>query len=292
MNAEDRLKGYSSRVDSRLADILAMGDGVPEPLVAAMRYAVLGPGKRVRPALCMACSQAVGGRPEDGLDAGCAVELVHCFSLIHDDLPALDDDRLRRGRPTVHMEFGEAAAILAGDALFALAFERLATCVGPSERVLRSVQILSWASGPEGLVGGEMADILAEGKDSSGEHVASIHQRKTAALIKAACEIGALLGGGDESEVRALAQYGARAGLAFQISDDLLNELSTTAALGKSTGSDRDRKKATYPAAFGVEESKRFAADEVRAALESLEAFDERADDLRVFARYIVERLR
>lgn len=292
VDAESRLRRYAEKVDARLDALLQHRGGEPSELFAAMRYAVLSPGKRLRPALCMASATAVGGDEDDGLDAGCAIELVHCFSLIHDDLPAIDNDAMRRGRPTCHIEYGEALAILAGDALFALAFEILASSARTSEAGLKAICILAGASGPRGLVGGEVADVLAEGQPPGDTDVRSIHERKTGALIRAACEIGGLYGGGTESEVRNLGDFGRHAGLAFQISDDLLNELSTSAALGKSAGSDRERKKATYPSQFGIEGSKRKASEEVQAALNALRFEGHRGEDLRVFASYVVERLR
>lgn len=255
-----------------------------------MRYAVLSPGKRVRPALAMASAQAVGADPMKALDAGCAIELVHCFSLIHDDLPAIDDDDLRRGRPTCHKQFGEAMAILAGDALFALAFECLAHGMPPSTSA-EALRELAKASGPRGLVGGEVADVLAEGVQVTGEEVRRIHERKTGALIEAACVIGALAAQATPEQVETLRAFGRRAGLAFQISDDLLNELSTAGTLGKSAGSDRERRKATYPSAFGIEASRQIAHREADAAIAALEPLGSAAEDLRVFARFVVERL-
>lgn len=292
MDAESRLRRFADKVDRRLDALLQPRGGEPPELFAAMRYSALSPGKRLRPALCMACARAVGGSEEDALDAGCAIELIHCFSLIHDDLPAIDDDRLRRGRPTCHVEFGEALAILAGDALFALSFEVLGASAPTPEAGLRATLILADASGPRGLVGGEVADVLAEGRPSSETDVRSIHERKTGALIRATCEIGALFGGGGPEAVARYREFGRHAGLAFQISDDLLNELSTPAALGKSAGSDRERRKATYPAAFGVEMAARMAAEEITLALECLPPGGADVEDLRVFAGYVVDRLR
>jgi geranylgeranyl pyrophosphate synthase len=240
----------------------------------------------------MASAVAIGAPRESALDAGCAIELVHCFSLVHDDLPAIDNDDLRRGRPSCHVKYGEAIAILAGDALFALAFDVLARSAPNADAGLRTVRALAEASGPAGLVGGEVSDILAEGREVGKTEVQGIHARKTGALIRAACETGAIYGNASEAQIRSLGEYGAHAGLAFQISDDLLNELSTSTALGKSAGSDRQRQKATYPAAHGVEDSKRLATAETEQALASLEGFGKEADDLRLFARYVVERLR
>lgn len=292
MDAEARLATYAELADARLAEILSMDRGEPTPLKEAMAYAVLGAGKRVRPALAMASAEAVGAKTEAALDAGCAVELVHCFSLVHDDLPAIDNDDLRRGRPSCHVKFGEAIAILAGDALFALAFDVIASASPKPDAGIQAMKLLAEASGPAGLVGGEVSDILAEGRSVGKPEIQSIHSRKTGSLIRAACEIGAIFGGGSDDQIEALGQFGSHAGLAFQISDDLLNELSTSAALGKNVGSDRQRQKATYPAAHGVEESRRLAAEESEKALASLASFGGRAEDLRLFARYVVERLR
>ncbi len=274
--------------EARLEVLLTPIADEPPDLFEAMRYAVLGSGKRLRPALCMASAAAVGGQAESALDAGCAVELVHCFSLVHDDLPAIDDDALRRGQPTVHVKFGEALAVLAGDALFALAFEVLAQ----DPRVdAAAIRLLAEASGPRGLVGGEVADVLAEGKPTGPDAVRRIHQRKTGALIRAACAIGARFGGGSEADGVRLTAFGEHAGLAFQIADDLLNELSTAAALGKSAGSDRVRQKATYPAAFGPEAARNIAQSEIESALAVVSDYGPSADDLRLFAHYVVERM-
>lgn len=263
----------------------------PQKLHEAMRYSCLAPGKRLRPALCMAAASCVDGSESDGLDAGCAIEMVHAFSLIHDDLPAIDNDDLRRGRPTCHKQFGEAMAILAGDALFALAFEVLSSCSAPADRLLQASRILSRAVGSDGLVGGEVVDVLSEGQEVDHETLEFIHTRKTGALIAAACEIGGLLGGGSELQVQALRCYGEHIGLAFQIADDLLNELSTAEQLGKAVGTDRERKKATYPALHGLEEARAQAQKEAVAAVECLASFGGVAKQLLVdLAAYSIER--
>lgn len=235
-----------------------------------MRYSALAPGKRLRPVLCLASAEAVGGDSEAVIDAACALELVHAFSLIHDDLPAIDNDALRRGRPTCHVQFGEATAILAGDALFAFAFELVSGLDVPADRIVRAVQILAQASGADGLVAGEIVDVLTEGKPYDAPTLEYIHSRKTGALLAASCEMGALLGGGDESQVHALRSYGTHLGLAFQIADDILNETATSDDLGKAAGSDRSRGKATYPHLHGLDgarEAARLAAESAIAAL-------------------------
>jgi geranylgeranyl diphosphate synthase type II len=292
VRVETRLNTYAQRVDERLADLLPNDVCAPSELHAAMRYACLAPGKRLRPALCLASAQAVGAEISPAvLDAACAVEMVHCFSLIHDDLPAIDDDDLRRGLPTCHVKFGEALALLAGDALFSLAFEVLSGADAPAAKVLRSVRSLSKATGSDGLVGGEVMDVLAEGKAITVSQLHSIHSRKTGALMAACCEIGGLLGGGSEEQVGVLRDFGAKIGLAFQIVDDLLNETSTAEQLGKAAGSDRERSKATYPALHGVEGTERAARTALNEAIGCLGTGLVDGAVLRELAEFSVERL-
>lgn len=290
MEVQEQLRLYAERVDKRLDALLPSPLKRPPELHEAMRYSCLAPGKRLRPALCLACAEAVGGLSEVALDAACAIEMVHCFSLIHDDLPAIDNDELRRGMPTCHVKFGEAVAILAGDALFSLAFDVLAHAPAPAERVLRAIATLTEATGTDGLVAGETTDILCEGRRVDEETVLFIHTKKTAALIAASCMIGALMGGGSDEQVQRLGDYGQSVGLAFQIADDLLNETSTPEQLGKSAGSDRERGKATYPALHGIEVSKGLANACVIDALRQLHGMN--TPFLQGLARYAVERVR
>ncbi|MCW5943096.1 MAG: polyprenyl synthetase family protein [Fimbriimonadaceae bacterium] len=292
MSADPALKSYASMVDSRLDALLPPETQRPSELHRAMRYSCLAPGKRLRPALCMASAGAVGGDPTAALDAGCAVEMLHCFSLIHDDLPAIDNDDLRRGRPTCHRVYGEALAILAGDALFARSLEVLAGIAAQDSVRVRSVSLLTRAAGSDGLVGGEVLDVLSEGRDVDAETLRFIHSRKTGALIAAACQIGGLLGGGSEAQVQALGAFATDIGLAFQIADDLLNVLSTADALGKSTGSDRERAKATYPALYGVQRSREIADEAVVRAIAALDPLPDNPsrEALRTLARFAVER--
>jgi geranylgeranyl diphosphate synthase type II len=238
----------------------------------------------------MACAEAIGAEPFSVLDAGCSVEFVHCFSLIHDDLPALDNDDLRRGIPTCHKVFGEAIAILAGDALFALAFETLSRGPWSADGRVRAMQSLTRATGTMGLVGGETIDILSEGKPIEEATLKLIHERKTGSLIASSCEIGAILGGGSMEQSHALYRYGHAVGLAFQIADDILNETSTSEQLGKAAGSDRERGKATYPAIYGLEESSKLALEIVEEGVSLLDAVPNR-DFLIDLAKYSVERL-
>lgn len=296
MQVEAQLKAYAQRVDDRLAGLLPGDSTRPKELAEAMRYACLAPGKRMRPALCLASCEAVGGHADLALNAACALELVHCFSLIHDDLPALDNDDLRRGRPTCHKAFGEAIAILAGDALFALAFEAVAApkigLVPSHVHRIDCLRILTRAVGMSGLVAGEAADIVAEGGPVDIELLQFIHTHKTGALISASCEIGAVIGAGSPAAVQQLAGFGRLVGLAFQIADDILNETSTAGQLGKSAGSDREHRKATYPSLVGIEESRKEALRLAEEAVTFLDGLPGSADFLRDVAWFAVERMR
>ncbi|MFQ3611233.1 MAG: polyprenyl synthetase family protein [Fimbriimonadales bacterium] len=266
----------------------------PRQLPSAMRYAVLEGGKRLRPILCGAAAEACGGTLQLVMPTACALELIHAFSLVHDDLPALDNDTLRRGKPTVWCAYGEAMAVLTGDALFAMAFELIAKQAEtlPADRVVQVLALITQAVGVDGMVGGQVEDILSEGTEPTSEGLAYIHSRKTGALIRACVLAGAILSGATLNQQRALETYSTAIGLAFQIVDDILNETSTPEALGKSTQSDRARGKATYPRLFGLEESWRRAETAVHHALESLTLFDERANPLRWLAQYTLLRQR
>ena len=303
----------SAKVDQRLSELLPKTTEAPAELHEAMRYSALAPGKRLRPALVLLSAQAVGGNEQAALDAGCALEMIHAFSLIHDDLPALDNDDLRRGLPTCHIKFGEAVALLAGDALFALAFEVLASLPLPAAQVVEILKVTARCVGSGGLVGGETIDILSEGKEVSKATLDQIHIRKTASLIAASCEIGALTAtpqnwGVGETPVEpvgllespqnpqlptprtTLRTYGESIGLAFQIADDVLNETATAEQLGKAVGSDRERGKATYPALYGLEESKAKALELAAQAAELVQTFPN-AETLQAVAQYSVLRL-
>lgn len=291
MAVDLQLKAYAELVNSRLEELLTSQTPGPPELREAMLYSALGPGKRLRPALAMAACQAVGGGVEQALDVACAIECVHCFSLIHDDLPAIDNDLLRRGRPTCHVKFGEAIAILAGDALFAGAFAMISDCAAISQaQRLACVAALARASGTCGLVSGECSDILAEGKELDLEALESIHRRKTGALFAASCEIGAIAGDGSAIECAALGQYGESLGLAFQIADDILNVVSTPEKLGKATGSDEHRKKATYPAIIGLEASAERGRALVASAREQLQQISGDVSFLSELAGFAVNR--
>lgn len=291
MDCESLLRSYQQKVERRIHELLPPPTAEPSRLHEAMRYSCLAPGKRIRPALCLASCEALGASGDQALDAAAALEMIHVFSLIHDDLPAIDDDDLRRGKPTCHIVYGEGLAILAGDALFALGFECLAAAALPAEAKARALLSLARATGSNGLVGGEVADVEAEGTAATAEVVSLIHARKTGALIAASCEIGGICAGGDDRRTAALRDFGMRVGLAFQITDDILNETASSQALGKAVGSDRLRNKATYPALYGVEQSQRAAAESLEAGLRHLQDAGIAYEPLAHLARYAAERI-
>jgi geranylgeranyl diphosphate synthase type II len=244
-------------INDRLAAVLPAEDEPPRSLHEAMRYATLGGGKRLRGILCIAGHRLFGNRrPAAALDAACAIECLHAYSLIHDDLPDIDDDDMRRGRPSCHRQFGNAVAILAGDALQALAFDILSRCEGSQGSVLETIRILSRTAGSLSLVGGQVADIEGEGKEATAEAVMFIHTRKTAALISASLSIGAVLAGASKRDRVTVDRIGRTAGLAFQIIDDILDVTGVEKNVGKGLRKDAKRRKITYPAHVGLERSR------------------------------------
>ncbi|MGE4488505.1 MAG: polyprenyl synthetase family protein [Kiritimatiellales bacterium] len=266
---QSHLTETTTAVNNMLNAVLPPPDEPPKPLHEAMRYSLFAGGKRLRPALCIAACEACGGTLSDALPAACALELLHTYTLIHDDLPAMDDDTLRRGRPTCHIQFDEATAILAGDALLTLAFEVLAKVPDIGNRLALE---LARAAGSRGVIGGQVADLKAEGQIPEERTVEYIHRNKTAALIRAACVMGGLCAGTDFQTLETLAAYGESTGLAFQIIDDLLDESSTIEALGKDIGSDKARGKMTWPAVFGTEAARRRAEELTERAVRAAEA--------------------
>jgi geranylgeranyl diphosphate synthase type II len=265
-----------------------------ETIHQAMKYSLMAGGKRIRPALCLAASEAVGGNPEDALPAACAMEMIHTYSLIHDDLPAMDDDELRRGKPTCHVAFGEATAILAGDALLTMAFEILASVPfengDQAAKWLQVIRIIAIAAGARGMIQGQMLDIAAEGRRLNVSDLESMHLLKTGALIEVSLQCGALLAGADQAQLVLLKTYARNIGLAFQVADDILNVEGNPALMGKAVGTDRLNQKSTYPSLLGLDASKLFAQKLIRQALQALEAFDNKAEPLRALATYIIER--
>jgi geranylgeranyl diphosphate synthase type II len=287
-------------VDKGLEQFLPPAQRHPETLLKAMRHSLLSGGKRLRPILVLAAAEACGAPRQRVLPAACALEFIHTYSLIHDDLPAMDDDDLRRGRPTCHKVFGEAAAILAGDALLTAAFElmtgapqrRLLSALGPqgAQRQLDATEVLAQAAGYAGMVGGQMADMESEGREVDLPALQYIHVHKTGKLLQASVLVGALLAGAKPAVVKSLGVYGESLGLAFQIMDDVLDVTGSAEKMGKNTGGDAAKAKATYPAFFGLEESRREAEELSRRAVASLRAFGATAEPLRALAKFVVER--
>jgi geranylgeranyl diphosphate synthase type II len=279
-------------VDGALAEYTQLGEGCPPRLTEAIRYSLLAPGKRLRPMLVLIAAEACGGTSDAAMPAACAVEMVHAYSLVHDDLPAMDDDDLRRGRPTCHKAFGEATAILAGDALLTLAFEVLARDVRPAATAARCCAVLACAAGARALVGGQADDLAAEFSAGSLEALEAIHRRKTGALFLASLELGGLTAGASDEQLAALADYGWRLGLVFQITDDLLDVRGDVADLGKRVGKDSTRGKLTYPGVLGVDASLERAATLVEEACAGLEPLKPHADALAALAYSVLERNR
>lgn len=280
-------------VEEALDRLLLSGSTEPSVIHEAMRYSVFAGGKRLRPILCLASCEAVGGDKKTVLPVACAFEFIHTYSLIHDDLPAMDNDDLRRGKPTNHVVFGEANAILAGDALLTFAFEVLCGYgleYSDKQKYLQVCKEIAQASGTIGMVGGQVVDILSENKQIDEETLKFIHRHKTGALIKAPVRAGAILGGGTPEQVEELTCYAENLGLAFQITDDLLDVIGDPEKLGKPTGSDDKNKKATFPSIFGLEKSREMAREAVNKALEALNNFGEEALPLRLLAEYLLIR--
>jgi geranylgeranyl diphosphate synthase type II len=289
-------------VDSALEQYFpGLPEGTPETqftasLQKAIRYSLFAGGKRIRPILAIAAFQATGGRGNGILPFACALEMIHTYSLIHDDLPAMDNDDYRRGKPTCHKVFGEAIGILAGDALLTEAFRVMTNWAAwdspprDKELLLDIIHEVAQASGISGMVGGQVLDIESEGKEVDLPTVQYIHTHKTGALILVSIRIGARLGGADGEVLKAFTRYGERVGLAFQIADDILNVEGQSACIGKSTGTDLSKGKATYPSLLGLEESKRRAGELVELAVEALSLYGPEADPLREIARFIIAR--
>ena len=289
------LKSFVERArketDAALDELLPQEDrdGVPAVLARAMRYSVFAGGKRLRPVLALASCELAGGAVKDGLAFACALEMIHTYSLIHDDLPAMDDDDLRRGHPTCHKAFGEANALLAGDALLTLAFETLAQGY-EADLCRRLVRLLARRAGAEGMVGGQVLDLEAEGGRVDEESVRTIHARKTAELIRASVVGGGICARADGAVEGAFFDYGYKAGLAFQIADDVLDETSTPEQLGKAVKKDEVKGKATYVRAVGLACARARAKALVEEAKGALSEFGEKASVLRALADYVVER--
>lgn len=288
---QQRLRSFADEADSRFELFVPPVAREDSKLAAALRYSMLAPGKRLRPFLVVRCCELVGGSRDAAWPVAAAVECVHAFSLVHDDLPAMDNDDLRRGRPTTHKQFDEATAILAGDALVVLAFELLASRVADATIAARLVSELARATGWAGMIGGQAADLEGEKSPPSIDLTRAIHDRKTAALFSAAARMGAMVGRGTDLQVDAVGTYGRHLGLSFQIADDLLDVTSTAEELGKTVGKDARAGKQTYPAGVGVPASREAAAAARDRAIDALSPLGDGAEDLRELARYVVSRV-
>jgi len=278
-------------VEAALEHLLPGEHTLPVSIHKAMRYSVFAGGKRIRPILCIEAAKLFSERGEGAVEVGCALEFIHTYSLVHDDLPALDDDDLRRGKPTNHKVFGEAIAILAGDALLTLAFQTLAMAPVEPQRRLALLAMIAEAAGTDrGMIGGQVADLEAEGKPSDTGMLEYIHRSKTAALIRASIVAGAIAGGAERADLSRLMNFGENIGWAFQVVDDILDVEESSAALGKTAGKDQAQKKATYPALHGLEVSRDIAVDLEKKALSELEFYGPRAANLRELAQFLVAR--
>ena len=289
---KDLLTRYGNHVDAQLEHILPQAQGPAESLFAAMRYSVFNGGKRLRPALCFAAAEAIASSDANTAKVAAALEMIHAYSLIHDDLPAMDDDDLRRGKATCHIQFDEATAILAGDGLQSLAFEQLTELHNiPADQIVKLLSMLASYSGCSGMVAGQAIDLAATGQTLSLEQLKTMHRHKTGALIEAAVLMGAIAtGAATEQQLAVLKQFAADIGLAFQIQDDILDVESSTEQLGKQQGSDAANQKSTYSSIMGLEEARAEAATLYQQSVASLDIFAERADPLRQLASFIVNR--
>ena len=278
-------------VDEALKAVFPAPQGPSADVVRAMTYSLFAGGKRLRPILCIGGAEAVGKEGRAVLPLACSLELIHTYSLIHDDLPVMDNDDLRRGKPTNHKVFGEAVALLAGDGLLTEAFRHMAGMSGADPlSLLRVIQLVGSAAGYQGMVGGQVVDIQSEGKPVDPSLVEFIHSHKTGALIHASVTSGAILGGGTDEQIKAISSYGEKIGLAFQIADDILDIEGDIKTMGKGVGGDARKKKITFPAAVGLQKAKEIQSRMVEKAVDALQAFDNKADPLRKIAAYIIER--
>jgi geranylgeranyl diphosphate synthase type II len=291
MNLREYLARQQQLVDAELDRLVPPETALPETIHRAMRYSLFAGGKRIRPILCMEAARAVSDEADGVVTAACSLELIHTYSLIHDDLPALDNDDYRRGKLTNHKVFGDAMAILAGDALLTLAFQVLARLNAPDDRKAKLIAELSTAAGTVGgMIGGQVADLEGEGKPPNPELLESIHRAKTGALLRASLRMGAMYAGASPEQYSALSCYGEHVGLAFQIVDDILDVEESSEALGKTAGKDAAQQKITFPAVYGLEASHRMAEEECARAHEVLAPFAGRAARLHELADMIVHR--
>jgi len=282
---DDFLLTKALKTEAAMREYVAQSSGIPKTLRAAMEYSLFAGGKRLRPALALGAAELIGGDDASALPAACALEMIHTYSLIHDDLPLMDNDDLRRGKPTSHKVYGEAIAILAGDALLTLAFQAAADCGD-----VKVISEIAKAAGAEGMVGGQVIDLESENLKLGVPELRNLHAKKTGALIRVAVRVGAMAARANTAQLDALTRYGQAIGLAFQIADDILDVVGDQDAIGKPVGSDVSNNKSTYPAAVGLDGARKLAADAVSEAVAALEIFGPEADTFRALARYIIER--
>ncbi len=278
-------------VENRLSTLFTK-DVPDETLAESMRYSLLAGGKRIRPVIVLEFAKAAGGDMESALDAACAAEMLHTYSLIHDDLPCMDDDDLRRGKPTNHVVYGECTAVLAGDALQAECFKILANSNLPAERVVKMVRFLSNAAGLMGICGGQALDIAGEGKSLNAEEVSKIHSLKTASLLVACAKMGVAAAGGSDEQLQAAEEYAENLGIAFQIRDDVLDVISTTEELGKPVGSDDENEKSTFVTIFGVDKCLELVEEKTQAAIAAVKGAFENCEFLVWLAEYLAGRVK
>jgi len=288
MEIKNYMATARAKVDARLRVLLPGETVYPEQIHQAMAYSVFAGGKRFRPMLCLASCEAVCQAQDPALDAACAMECIHTYSLIHDDLPGMDNDDYRRGKPTNHKVYGVGMAILAGDALLTYAFELLSRLDASPQQVVQIIGEVSRAAGTVGMVGGQVVDILSEQVTPTRELLHYIHHHKTGALIVASVRMGAILGGANQEQLEALTRYATQLGMAFQITDDILDVVGDEKKLGKPVGSDEKNQKATFPALYGLEQSRQMAQDAVDAAVDALAIFGAQGEMLAQLARYLL----
>ncbi len=290
---DSQLKTKRKLVNSVLTELLEKPHLVSKAMLPSVKYTLQTPGKRIRAALVLCCTELIAGQTNRNAEiAAVSIELVHTYSLIHDDLPAMDNDDMRRGQPTCHKAFNEATAILAGDALLTLAFELLATQVDAPTTAVSLIAQLAQAAGPAGMIAGQMADLQAEQIQGSKDHLEYIHTNKTAKMFAAAAAMGAIAGCANDCQIKSLSEYGLKIGLGFQIADDILDVSATSEQLGKTAGKDAKAGKMTYPALLGLEQSKEIEKQLSSEALKALEPFGSEADILRQLAGALLERTR
>lgn len=291
MNLKAYLKSRQKKVDGALERYLPKEKVKPTTIHKAMRYSLFAGGKRLRPILCLAAAEAAGGKIDNALPPACAMECIHTYSLVHDDLPSMDNDDLRRGRPTCHKVFGDGIAVLAGDALLTIAFE-IVSRAKPAPRYDMSILLreIAVAAGSQKLIAGQVADLEAEGKGVGREELRYIHENKTAAILTTSVRLGAMSANANPKQLAAITKFGRALGLAFQVIDDILDVTQTSEKLGKSAGKDIAAKKATYPAVIGLNESRAEARRLTKQAHNSLSIFGKKADALHALANYLLER--